>query len=350
MAELYPTPAAALARPGAPALHAGARRRRRPRVPGPAPRRVAGDRAADRRPGRPRGRPRRRLPAARPGAVPRVVRRRAPGRPSCSGGSSTGCPELFRDEVAGAQHIAVPGCYPTAGSLALAPLVRAGLVEPPRASSSTRPAGCRAPVGRRSPTPRSAPSTRTSPAYGLLDGHRHTPEIEQNLGRRRCASPRTSSPMNRGILATCYARPTGATSTDELLAVLHEAYDDEPFVVVRDRLAQHQGDARLEHRPRHRAARRAHRLRGRALCHRQPGEGRVGPGRPVRQPHPRPRRDVGPAARIGLDAVSVTAAKGFVAAGVAGRHQGLGRPRPLAGGHRRRASRCRLPPCSRPTR
>ena len=58
-------------------------------------------------------------------------------------------------------------------------------------------------------------------AYGLLD-HRHTPEIEQNLTRAAGATVQVLftphlAPMNRGILATCYARPTGATSTDELL-------------------------------------------------------------------------------------------------------------------------------------
>ncbi|MEA3055268.1 MAG: N-acetyl-gamma-glutamyl-phosphate reductase, partial [Actinomycetota bacterium] len=42
------------------------------------------------------------------------------------------------------------------------------------------------------------------------------------------------APMNRGILATCYARPTGSTSTEALLDALHDAYDDEPFVVVTD--------------------------------------------------------------------------------------------------------------------
>jgi N-acetyl-gamma-glutamyl-phosphate reductase len=42
------------------------------------------------------------------------------------------------------------------------------------------------------------------------------------------------APMNRGILATCYARPTASVTTDELRAALHEAYDAEPFVVVLD--------------------------------------------------------------------------------------------------------------------
>ena len=69
-------------------------------------------------------------------------------------------------------------------------------------------------------------------AYGLLD-HRHTPEIEQVTGAQVLFTPHLA-PMNRGILATCYARPTGATSTDALLDLLRSAYADEPFVVVID--------------------------------------------------------------------------------------------------------------------
>ncbi len=67
-------------------------------------------------------------------------------------------------------------------------------------------------------------------AYGLLD-HRHTPEIEQVTGASVLFTPHLA-PMNRGILATCYARPTGATSTAAVLDTLRAAYADEPFVVV----------------------------------------------------------------------------------------------------------------------
>jgi N-acetyl-gamma-glutamyl-phosphate reductase len=67
-------------------------------------------------------------------------------------------------------------------------------------------------------------------AYGLLD-HRHTPEIEQATGATVLFTPHLA-PMNRGILATCYARPTGPTSTAALLDQLRAAYAGEPFVVV----------------------------------------------------------------------------------------------------------------------
>jgi N-acetyl-gamma-glutamyl-phosphate reductase len=67
-------------------------------------------------------------------------------------------------------------------------------------------------------------------AYGLLD-HRHTAEIEQSLDAQVLFTPHLA-PMNRGILATCYARPVSGISTAAVLDALHDAYDAEPFVVV----------------------------------------------------------------------------------------------------------------------
>jgi N-acetyl-gamma-glutamyl-phosphate reductase len=140
-----------------------------------------------------------------------------------------GLPELHRDQLRGAELVAVPGCYPTAASLPLAPLVAAGLIETDGvivdAASGVSGAG----KGK-------FPFCGTDEdftAYGLLD-HRHTPEMEVNTGATVLFTPHLA-PMNRGILATCYARPTAATSTDEVLGCLAEAYADEPFVVVSER-------------------------------------------------------------------------------------------------------------------
>ena len=63
-------------------------------------------------------------------------------------------------------------------------------------------------------------------AYGLLT-HRHTPEIEQAIGAQVLFTPHLA-PMTRGILATCYARPTAACTTADVLGVLATAYADEP--------------------------------------------------------------------------------------------------------------------------
>ena len=67
-------------------------------------------------------------------------------------------------------------------------------------------------------------------AYGLLD-HRHTAEIELMTEAQVLFTPHLA-PMNRGILATSYARPTGELTTDDALGVLADAYGSEPFVVV----------------------------------------------------------------------------------------------------------------------
>lgn len=140
-----------------------------------------------------------------------------------------GLPELFRDEIKASAHVATPGCYPTAASLALAPLVRAGAVETTGiivdAASGVSGAG-------RPPKPNTTFCTADEDltAYGLLD-HRHTPEMEQVLGASVLFTPHLA-PMNRGILATCYARPTGSTTTEALLELQRSAFADEPFVVV----------------------------------------------------------------------------------------------------------------------
>ena len=145
-----------------------------------------------------------------------------------------GLPELYRSELAGASLIATPGCYVTAASLALTPLVRSGIIQNTGvivdAASGVSGAG-------RALKHTSLFSTvdEDFTAYGLLD-HRHTPEIEQVTGAQVLFTPHLA-PMNRGILATCYARPAGAApTTASLLASLATFYKDEPFIVVRPQI------------------------------------------------------------------------------------------------------------------
>ncbi|WP_411103450.1 N-acetyl-gamma-glutamyl-phosphate reductase [Streptomyces sp. cmx-4-9] len=150
-----------------------------------------------------------------------------------------GLPELpgARDELKGAARIAVPGCYPTAVTLALYPAYAAGLVEPEAvvvAASGTSGAG----KALRANLLGSEVMGSMSP-YGVGGGHRHTPELTQNLSR--VAGERVSvsftptlAPMPRGILATCSARlrPERAAPDAErqARAAYEEAYGDEPFV------------------------------------------------------------------------------------------------------------------------
>ncbi len=144
-----------------------------------------------------------------------------------------GLPELYRDQLRGTDCIATPGCYPTAASLPMAPLVRAGLVTTDRmivdAVSGVSGAG-------RPPKPNTTFCTvdEDVTAYGLLD-HRHTPEMEMNIGAPVLFTPHLV-PMNRGILATCYAQPASdGLRTADVLDCLADFYRDEPFVVVDER-------------------------------------------------------------------------------------------------------------------
>jgi N-acetyl-gamma-glutamyl-phosphate reductase len=159
-----------------------------------------------------------------------------------------GLPELLvadggrqRAALSGARRIAVPGCYPTAVSLALAPGFAAGLLEPDVvvvAASGTSGAG-------RAVKPHllGTEVMGSMTPYGVGGLHRHTPEMEQNLGR--CAGEPvtvsftpTLAPMPRGILATCSARVRGlapGSRPDPAVAgkvrdAWQAAYAAEPFV------------------------------------------------------------------------------------------------------------------------
>ena len=144
-----------------------------------------------------------------------------------------GLPELHRSELKDAQLVATPGCYVTTATLALRPLVEAGLIETTGvivdAASGVTGAGRKADLAYSFTT-----VDENLVAYGLLS-HRHTPEMEQEIGAQLLFTPHLV-PMNRGILATCYAKPAAGVdvSTESLLALLRERWAGEPFMVVTD--------------------------------------------------------------------------------------------------------------------
>lgn len=144
-----------------------------------------------------------------------------------------GLPELHRDELQGASLIATPGCYVTAATLALRPLVEAGLIQTTGvivdAASGVTGAGRKSDYGFSFTT-----VDENFAAYGLVN-HRHTPEMEQEIGAQLIFTPHLV-PMNRGILATCYARPASGAdlSTASLLDLLRQRWAGEPFMVVTD--------------------------------------------------------------------------------------------------------------------
>ncbi|TJX14215.1 N-acetyl-gamma-glutamyl-phosphate reductase [Tissierella creatinini] len=146
-----------------------------------------------------------------------------------------GLPELFRDSIKNANIIANPGCYPTSSILALAPLLKNGLIDTKSiiidAKSGVSGAGRSANISNLY-----AEVNESFKAYGLTN-HRHTPEIEQvmsDLSREKITlnfSPHLV-PMNRGILATCYANLKDQVSQDELYDLYNKQYEGEYFVRV----------------------------------------------------------------------------------------------------------------------
>ena len=149
-------------------------------------------------------------------------------QPDLLGETAFGIPELFREEIAGASLVAAAGCHVTAAALALAPLVGAGLIASDGIVVDTITGVSGAGRGLKDNVYFCAVDEDVT-AYGLLT-HRHTPEIEQAIGAKVIFTPHLA-PLNRGILATCYARPAGDGDPDPLGALL-DFYAGEPFIVV----------------------------------------------------------------------------------------------------------------------
>jgi N-acetyl-gamma-glutamyl-phosphate reductase len=149
-----------------------------------------------------------------------------------------GMVELYRDALAKSDHVAVPGCYPTAVSIALAPLLAERLVEP-RGIIADAVSGVSGAGRSLKTTSLFSEANENVSAYGLLT-HRHTAEMEQTLSHvaRRSVEVLFTPhlvPATRGILATCYARPaTSGLSTARLLEQYREFYAEDPCIVVAD--------------------------------------------------------------------------------------------------------------------
>lgn len=151
-----------------------------------------------------------------------------------------GLPELFRPKLEGAELIAATGCNAATAIFALAPLLEAGLIDGQGmvVDIVTGVSG----AGR----PPKANTTFCTvdedvTAYGLLT-HRHTPEIEQALTERTGVATSVLftphlAPLNRGIIATCYARPAAGAkpTTADAIEALQAVYRHEPFMVVSER-------------------------------------------------------------------------------------------------------------------
>jgi N-acetyl-gamma-glutamyl-phosphate reductase len=143
-----------------------------------------------------------------------------------------GLPELHRTALKGARLVATPGCHVTAATLALRPLVDAGLIETTGVVVNTLTGITGA---GRTPTDTNVFTNIDSNVvpYGLL-AHRHTPEMEQEIGAQLLFTPHLV-PMSRGLLATCTAPATAGCSDGVVADAMKSFYADEPFVAVLDR-------------------------------------------------------------------------------------------------------------------
>jgi len=157
------------------------------------------------------------------------------GAPELFGRGVYGLAELRREELRGAELVAVPGCYPTASLLALAPLAERGLVAEAQISAMQGTSG----YGRSSDDLVHF-SAMTENAFPYkTEGHRHRPEIEQELAA--LGSPAAVDfvphllPLDQGELATCFVRTTEPLEADAVRALYRERYAGEPFVRVLER-------------------------------------------------------------------------------------------------------------------
>jgi N-acetyl-gamma-glutamyl-phosphate reductase len=137
-----------------------------------------------------------------------------------------GLPELHRDEIAQADLVAGPGCNSTAALLALLPL--RGRIDEAAVDIKAGVSG----AGREATDETHFVSVVDNVTAYKVEGHRHTAELEQELPGIHFSFVTHLLPIDQGILASCYARPSGPITADEAHELAVEAYRDEPFVDV----------------------------------------------------------------------------------------------------------------------
>ena len=146
-----------------------------------------------------------------------------------------GLSELYRERIRNAAIVANPGCYPVSAILGLAPALRHGIIEPDSIVIDSKSGVSGA--GRSPELPYMFCEANESVRAYAVTVHRHTPEIEQELGlilKRRLKVIFTPHlmPMNRGILTTIYARLTKGMGSSEIQEIYRGFYEGEPFVRV----------------------------------------------------------------------------------------------------------------------
>ncbi|MFO8100730.1 MAG: N-acetyl-gamma-glutamyl-phosphate reductase [Dehalococcoidia bacterium] len=148
-----------------------------------------------------------------------------------------GLPEINRSEITRARLIANPGCYPTSAILPLIPALREGIIEPDIIVDSK--SGLSGAGRALTMTTHFAEANESASAYALA-GHRHMPEIKQELQKVAGGAEVSLTfvphlvPMTRGMLSSCYAGLKKEIKPDKVMDIYREFYRDEPFVRVVD--------------------------------------------------------------------------------------------------------------------
>jgi len=157
------------------------------------------------------------------------------GAPELLEGAVYGLSELYRPQLREAELVATPGCYPTASVLALAPLAERGLLTDVVIDAKQGVSG----AGRGGGDAMHYVTMDENAFAYRTEGHRHRPEIEQELAALGSPAPVTFVPhllpLDQGELTSCYAQTAEPISRDEVQALYAERYADEPFVHAVDR-------------------------------------------------------------------------------------------------------------------
>jgi N-acetyl-gamma-glutamyl-phosphate reductase len=156
------------------------------------------------------------------------------GAPDLFGQGVYGLTEMYREELREAKLVATPGCYPTASVLGLAPLAEQGLLADVVVNAMQGVSG----AGRGGGDAMHYASMDENAFAYKTEGHRHRPEIEQELAALGSPAPVVFVPhllpLDQGELASCYAQTTEPVTKDQVQALYRERYADEPFVRVID--------------------------------------------------------------------------------------------------------------------
>ncbi len=161
------------------------------------------------------------------------------GAPELLGEAVYGLTELHREAIAGADLVANPGCYPTASILALAPLAAEGLIEDVVIDAKSGVSG----AGRAAEEEMAVIKETDDTKPYKVTGHRHTPEIAQELSELAGGNGATPAsdwltfvphlmPYDQGELVSCYVRTPEPLDAARMLTLYEERYGDEPFVEV----------------------------------------------------------------------------------------------------------------------